>query len=320
MKIGNVQLDNNIMLAPMAGITDMPFRILCREQGCGLVFSEMVSSKGMHYNDQKSGHLAYISPAEMPAAIQLFGREAEIMAEAAQKLNCSNAAIIDINMGCPTPKITKNGEGCALMLEPELAGKIIHAVVKASTKPVTVKIRKGWDDETQNAPLLARIAEDNGAAAVIVHGRTRSQFYSGRADWDVIKQVKNTLSIPVIGNGDVFSPLEAKRMFEITSCDGVMIGRAAQGNPWIFSRTIHFLKTGNLLPAPSPHEKSSIILCHLAMLVELKGEHTGILEMRKHLAWYTKGVKNSATLRDQVFRMSSMADAVKLILEAFHSE
>jgi tRNA-dihydrouridine synthase B len=248
MYIGNVKLDNNVFLAPMAGVTDMPFRILCKEQGCGLVYTEMVSAKGIHYNDERSNKLAEVNEAEKPASVQIFGTEPAVMAEIAEKLNQSDADIIDINMGCPTPKITKNGEGSALMLNPNLAGKIISAVSKATNKPVTVKIRKGWDESNVNAVEIAKIAEDNGAKAIAIHGRTREQFYSGISDWDIISSVKEAVSIPVIGNGDVFSPEDAREMLIKTNCDAVMIGRGAQGNPWVFKRVLHILIRANYCP------------------------------------------------------------------------
>jgi nifR3 family TIM-barrel protein len=240
MKIGNVLLENNVFLAPMAGVTDMPFRILCKEQGCGLLYTEMISAKGIYYNDIKSFKLAHIDPVEEPTALQIFGSEPDIMAKVAEKLSQLNTAIIDINMGCPTPKITKNGEGSALLRNPELVGKIVKEVSKASSKPVTVKIRKGWDDNSVNAVEIAKIAEDNGAAAITVHGRTREQFYSGKADWETIKNVKKAVSIPVIGNGDIFSEEDALKMLKDTGCDAVMVGRGAQGNPWIFKKIIRY--------------------------------------------------------------------------------
>ncbi len=315
MRIGGLELENNIFLAPMAGVTDMPFRILCREQGCGLVYTEMVSAKGMHYNDEKSRKLTEIADGEKPASVQLFGSDPGLLAEIAGKLDSSDAAAIDINMGCPTPKITRNGEGSALMLKPALAGEIIRAVAGAAKKPVTVKIRKGWDDEHINAVEIAQLAEKNGAAAVAVHGRTRMQFYSGRADWDIIKSVKNAVSIPVIGNGDIFKPRDAADMLEYTGCDAVMIARGAQGNPWIFSRILHYLKTGGLLPEPSFEEKLGMAVRHMGMLVELKGEHTGICEMRKHIAWYIKGMRNSAQLRDRIFKTDTQEEIIALLTE-----
>jgi tRNA-dihydrouridine synthase B len=313
MKIGNVVLENNVFLAPMAGVTDMPFRILCKEQGCGLVYTEMVSSKGMHYNDTKSFKLTEIADCEMPAAVQIFGSDPNIMSEITKKMNESEASIIDINMGCPAPKITKNGEGSALMLKPLLIGQIIEAVVKASSKPVTVKIRKGWDDNNVNAVEIAKIAADSGVSAIGIHGRTRDQFYSGKADWDIIKSVKEAVSVPVIGNGDVVSPEAAKDLLAQTNCDAIMIGRGAQGNPWIFKQVLHYLKTGEIIPPPKPEEKISMIIRHLKMLVELKGEHIGVCEMRKNIAWYIKGMRNSAVIKEKVFRLSRIEEILELL-------
>ncbi len=315
MRIGSVALENNIFLAPMAGVTDLPFRVLCREQGCGFIYSEMISAKGMYYKDEKSWKLAELSEAELPAAIQIFGSEPDIMAYAADKLNDSAAAVIDINMGCPTPKITKNGEGSALMLKPELAGEIIKTVAAASKKPVTVKMRKSWDDGSINAVEFAVMAEKSGAAAVAVHGRTREQFYSGKADWDIIRSVKKAVSIPVIGNGDIYSPEDVVRMLEHTGCDAVMVGRGAQGNPWIFKRINHYIKTGKILPVPDIEEKKSMMLRHLTMLIDLKGEYTGVREMRKHISWYTKGCRNSGHFKDRVFRAASQEEMAALINE-----
>ncbi len=313
MKIGSVVTENNIFLAPMAGVTDMPFRILCREQGCGLVCTEMISAKGMYYKDEKSWKLASLSGSELPGAVQIFGSEPEIMADAAEKLKDSDAGVIDINMGCPTPKITKNGEGSALMLKPELAGEVIKAVVAASNRPVTVKFRKGWDDEHVNAVEFALMAERSGVSAITVHGRTREQLYSGKADWNIIKKIKEAVSIPVVGNGDIVKPQDAARMLETTGCDAVAIGRGAQGNPWIFGRTAHYLKTGILLPEPDLDEKKAMMLRHLAMLIKHKGEYTGIREMRKHIAWYIKGGRNSSQFKDRVFRAVSYEEMAELV-------
>ncbi|HHW48624.1 MAG TPA: tRNA dihydrouridine synthase DusB [Clostridiaceae bacterium] len=319
MKIGNVQLKNNVFLAPMAGVTDMPFRILCKEQGCGLVYTEMVSAKGLHYNDSKSFKLTEIDEMEKPVAVQIFGSDPGIMAEIAERLNESDAQIIDINMGCPTPKITKNGEGSALMLKPKLVADIVRAVSKAATKPVTVKIRKGWDETRVNAVEIARIAEENGAKAIAVHGRTREQFYSGKADWDIIRKVKDAVSVPVIGNGDIFSPEDAENMIRQTGCDAVMIGRGAQGNPWIFKRILHYMNTEEILPEPSIEEKIDTAIRHMDMLIELKGEYTGIREMRKHIAWYIKGMRNAAQIREKVFKTTSKDEVISLLESLKHA-
>ncbi len=315
MKIGNITLENKVFLAPMAGVTDMPFRILCKENGCGLVYTEMVSAKGMYYNDNKSIALTDIDEEEKPIAIQIFGSDPEIMGYIAERLNDSDADIIDINMGCPTPKITKNGEGSALMLRPELVAEIVKSVSGRFRKAVTVKIRKGWDDNRVNAVEIAQIAEYNGARAIAVHGRTREQFYSGKADWEIIKKVKEAVSVPVIGNGDIFCPEDAKNMLSRTGCDAVMIGRGAQGNPWIFKRTLHYLKTGELFPEPTAREKVNMIIRHMKMLVEFKGNHTGITEMRKHIAWYIKGLRNSAYVKEKVFNSTSSEEITGLLSE-----
>ncbi len=313
MKIGNVELINRVFLAPMAGVTDMPFRVLCKEQGCGLVYTEMVSAKGMHYDDEKSTRLTLLDDREKPGAVQIFGSEPEIMAGVTEKLNESDASIIDINMGCPAPKITKNGEGSALMKRPGQVEKIIKAVVKVSAKPVTVKIRKGWDECSVNAVEIARIAEACGASAVAVHGRTREQYYSGKADWSIIKQVKQSVSIPVIGNGDVTGPREARRLFEETGCDAIMVGRGAQGNPWIFKQILKYLEEGELIPEPSAQEKIETIIRHMNMLIEHKGERTGILEMRSHIAWYIKGMRDAAYTKQKIFTMNDKKEIISLL-------
>ncbi len=313
LRIGNVELENRVFLAPMAGVTDMPFRVLCKEQGCGLVYTEMVSAKGMHYLDEKSTKLTLLDDGEKPGAVQIFGSEPDIMAEVTEKLNASDASIIDINMGCPAPKITKNGEGSALMKRPEQVGKIVSAVVRAANKPVTVKIRKGWDECSVNAVEIARIAEACGASAVTVHGRTREQYYSGKADWDIIRQVKRAVSIPVIGNGDVTGPEEAERLLEQTGCDAIMVGRGAQGNPWIFKQINKYLEEGVFIAGPTAREKIDTIIRHMNMLIEHKGERTGILEMRSHIAWYIKGMRDASVTKQKIFKMNDREEIISLL-------
>ena len=297
LQIGNVTLENNVILAPMAGVTDLPFRLLCKEQGAGLLCMEMVSAKAVHYNNKNTEALMEIHPDERPVSLQLFGSEPDIMAETAARIEERPFAILDVNMGCPVPKVVNNHEGSALMKEPKLVEEIVTALVKAVKKPVTVKIRKGFDDEHVNAVEIAKIIEASGAAAIAVHGRTREQYYSGKADWDIIRQVKEAVAIPVIGNGDVVSGESAIAMMEQTGCDGVMIGRGAQGNPWIFRQVLHYFETGEHLPKPEFEEVAEMMLRHARMMLEFKGEYTGIREIRKHGAWYTAGYKNSAKLR-----------------------
>ena len=306
LAIGDVVLENNVILAPMAGVTDLPFRLLCRRMGAGMVCMEMVSAKAIFYNNKNTEGLLEIHPQEMPASLQLFGSDPEILAQMAGRIEDRPFSVLDFNMGCPVPKVVNNGEGSALMKEPRLAEKILSGLVKAVKKPVTVKLRKGFDDDCCNAPELARIAEACGVAAVTVHGRTREQYYSGRADWDVIRQVKEAVKIPVIGNGDVDSPEAAKAMLEQTGCDGVMIGRAAQGNPWIFRDTVRFLETGVLPAPPSTEEKKQMVLEHTALQLQYKGEYTAVREMRKHLAWYTAGMPHSARFRQMINSMETM--------------
>lgn len=313
MKIGTVTLQNNVFLAPMAGVTDLPFRLLCKQQGCGLVYTEMVSAKGLYYNDKRTERLLTVHEEEKPVAVQIFGSEPEIMAQIAQDAVKTGGSIIDINMGCPTPKIVKNGEGSALMKKPELVAEIVKAVSQAVDVPVTVKMRKGWDENSVNAVEIAKIAEENGAKAVTVHGRTREEFYSGKADWEIIKNVKKSLSISVIGNGDITSPEDAKRMLEYTGCDGIMVGRAAQGNPWIFSRILRYLETGELVPEPTVEEKISKALEHVRMLVEYKGEYVGIREARKHVAWYIKGMKNAAKIKNRINQIDTLAQLEQIL-------
>ena len=297
MKIGNISFEGKAILAPMAGVSDKSFRELCTSFGAAYVISEMVSSKGLQYSDRKSKELMELSPAERPAAIQIFGDQPEIMAKAAEKAMEFEPQAIDINMGCPAPKISNSGGGCALMKRPDLCGDIVSAVKKAVSVPVTVKIRKGWDKNSINAVEVACICEQAGADAIAVHGRTREDMYTPPADWDIIRQVKEAVSIPVIGNGDVDSPLKAEALLKQTGCDGVMIGRAVRGNPWIFREMNHYFQTGELLPRPSSEEIREMILRHARAQIALKGEFTGIREMRKHVAWYTAGMRHSAGLR-----------------------
>lgn len=305
MKIGSVELENPVIAAPMAGITDRAFRILAREAGCSLVHTEMVSDQALLYGNPKTCSLLDISGEAGPVSMQIFGSDPGYMAEAAEIVAGRGAWIIDINMGCPTPKIVKNGEGSALMRNPEKAAGIVRAVVKRVKAPVTVKMRKGWDESSVNAVELARLVVDAGASAVTVHGRTRSQFYTGKADWEIITAVKKAVDVPVIGNGDIWFPEDSLAMMEQTGCDGVMIGRAALGNPWIFSKTVHFLKTGERGPEPTPAEKADTALRHLDLLVAIKGEMVAVREMRKHAAWYMKGLRGAARLRELVNKAKS---------------
>lgn len=320
MQIGKLALANPVILAPMAGVTDLPFRLLAKEMGCGLVYSEMVSDKGLIYDNVHTKKLLAIDERERPVALQIFGSEPESMGRAAKIVAAAGADIIDINMGCPTPKIVKNGEGSALMKNPELAYRIIASVVEfAGDIPVTVKFRKGWDDKSVNAVEIALLAEKAGAAAVSVHGRTREQFYSGQADWNIIREVKQAVKIPVTGNGDIRTPQDAKRMLTETGCDGIMIGRGAQGNPWIFRQVVHYLATGELLSLPTLSERIDMLLRHLDMLVDHKGEYIGIREMRSHAAWYTKGLPKSAELRLKFNQASSKEDFIR-IMETYRAE
>lgn len=296
-KIGNVRIENPFVLAPMAGVTDMPFRTLCKEQGAGLICMEMISAKAISFHNKNTIALMKIDPCEHPVSMQLFGSEPELMAEVAKSIEDKDFDILDINMGCPVPKVVNNGEGSALLKNPELIVQIIKSVSSAIQKPVTVKVRIGFENVPVDIVEIARRAEDAGAAAIAVHGRTRQQYYSGTADWDIIRQVKEAVSIPVLGNGDVDSPLKAEALLKQTGCDGVMIGRAVRGNPWIFREMNHYFQTGELLPRPSSEEIREMILRHARAQIALKGEFTGIREMRKHVAWYTAGMRHSTGLR-----------------------
>ena len=311
LQIGNVILDNNVILAPMAGVSDLPFRLLCRQMGAGLVCMEMVSAKAILYNNKNTDSLMEIHPEELPVSLQLFGSDPDIISEQAKRIEERPFAILDINMGCPVPKVVNNGEGSALLKNPKLVEEILTKLVKAVNKPVTVKIRRGFDENSINAVEIAKIAESCGAAAVAVHGRTREQYYSGKADWDIIAAVKDAVKIPVIGNGDVDSPQAAEAILKHTGCDGVMIGRAAQGNPWIFRDVVSYLETGVIPAPPTNAEKKEIILRHAALQLEYKGEYTGVREMRKHLSWYTVGMPHSAKFRQTINTMESMEELVQ---------
>ena len=313
LKIGNVELENRYILGPMAGVTDLPFRLLCREQGAGLLCMEMISAKAIYYNNRNTESLLEIHPDEQPVSLQLFGSDPKIMSEMAKRIEERPFAILDVNMGCPVPKVVKNGEGSALMKEPKLVYEIVSALVKAIKKPVTVKIRKGFDDDHVNAVEIAKIIEEAGASAVAVHGRTREQYYSGKADWDIIRQVKEAISIPVIGNGDVTSPQKAEELVRQTGCDGIMIARGAEGNPWIFSEMIAYEETGIVPPRPDKDAVRGMMLRHARLQLQYKGEYCGIREMRKHVAWYTKGLKGAARLREKVNEVESLEELENLL-------
>ena len=315
LKIGNVLLENSYILAPMAGVSDLPYRLLCHEQGVGLAATEMVSAKAIMHNNKNTNLLLQIHPEEKHVSLQLFGSDPKIISEMAKRIEELPFSILDINMGCPMPKIFNNGEGAALMKTPQLVHDIVYATSRAIKKPVTVKIRKGLNDDHVNAVEIAKIAEAAGAAAVAVHGRTREQYYTGLADWDIIRQVKEALSIPVIGNGDVNSGPKAKAMKEETGVDGVMVARGAQGNPWIFSELIEYEKTGRIPQRPTKAQMIEMILRHARLLIEHKGDYTGIREMRKHVAWYTKGHRGCARLRDEVNKVETYEGLENILTE-----
>ena len=313
LKIGNVEIANPCVLAPMAGVTDLPFRLLCKEQGVGLLSMEMVSAKAISFHNKNTLDLMQIAEGENPIALQIFGSDPEIMAQSAAEIEERPFDILDINMGCPVPKVVNNGEGSALMKNPKLAGEIVERVSRAVKKPVTVKIRKGFQESSVNAVEMAKILEASGAAAIAVHGRTREQYYSGKADWDIIRQVKEAVHIPVIGNGDVTSGEKAVAMQEQTGCDGVMIARGAQGNPWIFSELTAYEKTGEMPKRPDVDEIRQMMLRHARLQLQYKGDYTGIREMRKHVAWYTKGLHNAARLRDDINSVESYEELEKIL-------
>lgn len=318
LKLKNITIEGNLILAPMAGVTDLPFRLLCKEQGADFIYTEMVSAKGILYNNKNTESLLVVKDEERPVALQIFGADPVIMSEMAKRIEDKDFDVLDINMGCPVPKVVNNGEGSALMKDPRLAGEIIYKISRAIKKPVTVKIRKGFHALDANAVEMAKIAEESGAAAVAVHGRTREQYYSGKADWDIIKQVKEAVKIPVIGNGDIFTPQDAKEILNYTGCDGIMLARGTKGNPWIFRQIKTYLNTGTIEGRPNIEEVIQMIVRHAALQIQFKGEFTGIREMRKHVDWYTVGYPKSSKLRKQVNEVENLA-ALESLLEKYKS-
>lgn len=319
MKIAHIDIPNPVVLAPMAGVTDLVFRRICHEMGCGLLMTEMISDMGLVHSQQRTFRLVEIGEWEHPISVQIFGSDPVPMERAAAIVTEIGGDLIDINMGCPAPKIVKNGEGSALMLDPARAEAIVRAVVRVAKQPVTVKMRAGWDSDHINAVELAKRVEAAGAAAVAVHGRTREQFYAGKADWGVIARVKQAVRIPVIGNGDIWHPTDAARLLRETGCDGVMIGRGVLGNPWLIKQTVHYLQTGEMLPDPNPEERIAMAIRHLRDLVAQKGDYTGPREMRKHAAWYLKGLRGAAQIREQINQAKSQSE-MEAVLSAYLSD
>ena len=319
MKLGNTTLDNNLILGPMAGVTDLPFRLLCEEMGCGMVYTEMVSAKAILYNNKNTGELLSYEPTEHPIVCQLFGSDPDIMGDIAARVEQLGFDAIDINMGCPVPKVVNNGEGSALLNNPVLAGRIVENMVKKVRCPVTVKIRKGFKKGENVAASFAKVLEESGAAMVAVHGRTREDYYTGKADWDVIRDVKANVSIPIVGNGDILTANDALKMKELTGCDGFMIARGAKGNPWIFKEILHSLKTGEELLRPTFDEVIDTIERHYKLMLDKKGEKTAVWEMRKHIAWYTAGLPNSSVLRNNIMKLMSY-DEVYDLLENYRED
>lgn len=313
MKFRDFEVSNEVFLAPMAGVTDLPFRLICKRFGCGLLYTEMINAKALCYDDANTKKMLNIMDEEHPVAVQIFGSEPEFMGKATKILNDYPNEILDINMGCPAPKVVKNGDGSALMRNPELAKKVLSSVVENSSKPVTLKIRKGWDDNSVNALEIALIAQEVGVDAITIHGRTREQYYAGNADWDIIKLIKDNVDIPVIGNGDVTSIEDAIKIKNDTNCDAIMIGRGAQGNPWIFERINHYLKTGEILPQPTTDEKIGVAIDHMKLAIEEHGEYVAVREMRKHIGWYLKGMKNSARIRDKINKLEDPEEVIKTL-------
>lgn len=313
LRIGNVELGGPLVLGPMAGVTDLPFRLLCKEFGADLIYTEMVSAKGIMYNNKNTDALLLTHPKEHPVSLQLFGEDPKMMSEQAKRIEDREFDIFDINMGCPVPKVVNNGEGSALMKNPERIGEIVEAMAKAVSKPVTVKIRRGFDEKHINAVEVAKIAESAGAAAIAVHGRTREQYYSGKADWNIIREVKEAVHIPIIGNGDINTPEDAVRMMKETGCDAVMIARGVRGNPWLFAQIKEYMNSGIVPAKPTVQEVAAMIMRHADLEIEYKGEATAMREMRKHVAWYTTGYPHSARLREEVNKIETREDLVSLM-------